>query len=1078
MPVRLAAAVTAPRQAPLRPTAEREAEDRNAFIAGPGVRITSPMDGAILGSNRVYVGVKGEPGTNVTLYEGEKQIGAAVLRPDGVQDFIGVELAPGPHRLRAKIVNSWKNERWDSVTVHRSGLPATLVLMDQDVSKPLALNVDAETPVMVRVRVLDSWGVPVATSPDLAVEATGATLDGTDSDPGSLGQQRRAGTDGILTIALRAGHRVADGQLVVRNGEKLQVRRALRVLPTLRMLTATGAGQIGVGAATESFGAVSARGAIGHETSLSMSYDSRRGGEGNFFGRGYDPLDEARYATYGDGSERRVLSGATQKFSARLERGLDWMEFGDVIAKTAVDQDALLAGYQRSLSGVSTRLSAGALTFRGFGSMTRQALEQQQLRGDGGSGPYVFGAGTRPGTDRITIEVRARDNASRVIARETLTRFSDYEIDYGTGAVLLRRPVPANDPYGNPVYLVAALERESGGAQHFVGGGRVEADVAGLMAVAGIDSLIVAVTGIRDGGAAGATSTTIGATDVIGADVRLRTGALTLGGELLRTRSPDSTGGAMRANVRWTLPGERASLGASWMRVDQGMTGTLDPRLGAGLDELHVDGALKLNEASRLQVAHNRQHFAQYDIERQSTTASAKTSVGGRVVTQELGLSTDVQGAGGVDASASSLTGKTMVAVASRVDAWIEGSHALRPTLTSVSGAPALPVRPDQMGVGVAYRVAPELRLEATHRISTMPDTIAGGKTRYEVTSINLRTSTLFGGEAWGGLERAGATRASHAAVLGWNQRLAVGGGWSVNTLYERRVGLSRAALVDPVRALPFAREENDRWSVGGGLEWLPTSDHSRFSLHGEARNGDGRRGQRFTLGGDAPLGAGAALITLHDWSQYSVTTPGLAGQVSRQDRSLVGMALRPVNSNALNVLGKLEWRRALNPLSGAAGASTVLGTTGEDKRLLGAADAIWAASRTTEIAARYAVRWSANDQLFATDGSTLGIRSQYLGARAEQGLTHDGIARLRVDGRMLLEQASGSAPWSVAPSMVLRVGPRIEVEGGYRMGELRDRDFAANGGSGAFATVGVRLTENLIASPAAFWRDRIAGDR
>src|SRR5947207_13637283 len=123
-------------------------------------------------------------------------------------------------------------------------------------------------------------------------------------------------------------------------------------------------------------------------------------------------------------------------------------------------------------------------------------------------------------------------------------------------------------------------------------------------------------------------------------------------------------------------------------------------------------------------------------------------------------------------------------------------------------------------------------------------------------------------------------------------------------------------------------------------------------------------------------------------------------------------------------------------------------------------------------------MRWSSNDRLLGAAGTALGIRAQYLGARVEQGVTRDGVVRLRVDGRMLLEQASSAAPWSVAPSAVLRIGPRLEMEGGYRMGALRDRDFAANGGSGAFATIGVRFTEGLITGPASFWRDRIAGDR
>src|SRR5258705_1751241 len=185
--------------------------------------------------------------------------------------------------------------------------------------------------------------------------------------------------------------------------------------------------------------------------------------------------------------------------------------------------------------------------------MTTQALEQQQLRGDGGSGPYVFGAGARAGTDRVTIEVRARDNAARVISRETLSRFSDYEIDYATGAVLLRRPVPADDPYGNPVFVVATLERETGGAQHFVGGGRREANVGGALRLGDADSLVIGLTGVRDGGSASALATTLGSTDIVGADVRLRAGALSLAGELLRTTTADSTGSAARASLRWTL---------------------------------------------------------------------------------------------------------------------------------------------------------------------------------------------------------------------------------------------------------------------------------------------------------------------------------------------------------------------------------------------------------------------------------------------------------------------------------------------------------------------------------------------
>jgi len=48
---------------------ERDADVRNAFVNGPAVRITSPVDGAIVASNKIFVGVKGEANAAVTLYE-------------------------------------------------------------------------------------------------------------------------------------------------------------------------------------------------------------------------------------------------------------------------------------------------------------------------------------------------------------------------------------------------------------------------------------------------------------------------------------------------------------------------------------------------------------------------------------------------------------------------------------------------------------------------------------------------------------------------------------------------------------------------------------------------------------------------------------------------------------------------------------------------------------------------------------------------------------------------------------------------------------------------------------------------
>jgi hypothetical protein len=294
--------------------------------------------------------------------------------------------------------------------------------------------------------------------------------------------------------------------------------------------------------------------------------------------------------------------------------------------------------------------------------------------------------------------------------------------------------------------------------------------------------------------------------------------------------------------------------------------------------------------------------------------------------------------------------------------------------------------------------------------------------------------------------------------VLGWNNRVAMARGWSAHSMFERRMGLEKASLIDPVRALPFAQTERNRWSVGGGVEWLPGSDKSRFSARVELHDGDDRSGYRTELAADAPLGADAALITYHDWSQYSRST-GAASEFSRADRSLVGVALRPTSSDVFNALAKVEWRRSINPLG------SVLSTSASDERLIGAGDVIWAPRASSEISARYAIRWAGTAMVAGED--PIKAQSHFLGLRADQEIR--GSLAFRTDARALVEASSGTMSWSLAPSIVW------SVEGGWRMGSLVDRDFAANASSGLFAAVSIRFTEKSFSSPAAFWRERLS---
>jgi uncharacterized repeat protein (TIGR01451 family) len=1037
------------RVAPLRTAEERAAEEAGTFATGPVVRVFSPMDGTVVSSNRLYVGLAGEPGAAVKLFDGDRQVAQGTLRPDGRIDFIGLELSEGPHTLRASMTSSWGTERWDSVTVHRSGSPARIEVP----SDAVQLRADGRGRTAVRVRVLDEWGVPLAGGATVTAEAGLAALEGGDADVASVGVQASVGADGWAELLVRPGHEVGVGELRLASGDA-EGRVTLHVLPDLRPLIVTGAGEVGVGAAPEAFGSVTARGTVGSQTTVSVTWDSRRANpDDEFFGGGYDPLDESRYPTTGDGSERRVLAGATQTLSARVENGFDWVELGDV--RTAdFGGDGRLGVYQRALTGLSGRMTTGAATWRGYASLTDQVISQQQRRGEGTSGPYRFGGGIRPGTERVAIEVRALDNAARVIARQELQRFADYQIDYLTGDVLLNHPVPAADAAGNPVYVVAMTERRSGGERRVIGGLRMDVDAREWMRLPGWDSVRVSLLGVHD---AGEGTTEAAERNLVGTGLRLSRGGLSFGGELLRSLRADSSAMAGVATLSWTAPGDRARVAAEWLRVGAGFAPGTDPRLAAGVQELRVAADARVAKQSRIRLAHERQRFDGYEVERQNTTLSLQQTVACRALTAQGGVTGDAQGS----ASSSSALGKLTFAATPLMDVWVEGTRSLSQDDELASS------RPDQIGIGAAYRVFPGVRVDAGHRwVKVRGDTAFS----YGLTSMNLRLDRFLGGQVWGGVERADDGQANHSAVLGWSQRLAIAGGWSATGMYERRFGLSRAPLLDPSRALPFAQAERDRWSAGAGLEWLPGDTAARFSARAEVHGGVESRGYRWDLAGDAPVGRGMTLLTRHDWLRDERNDLTGGAMDSRRDRSLVGLAMRPAGSDALNVLAKLEWRRTSGSLGGSTG---LLSGAGDDRRLIGATDAVWAVRPGTELAARWATRWSLRNDSTASI-TDLGAMAHFAGARAEQAL--DDRFRVRMDARLLLDAEGGASAWNLAPALVAGMGG-VELEAGYRFGGLVDPDFAAHGGEGFYATLGIRFTEGLLEDAGTFWRRRLARD-
>jgi hypothetical protein len=579
-----------------------------------------------------------------------------------------------------------------------------------------------------------------------------------------------------------------------------------------------------------------------------------------------------------------------------------------------------------------------------------------------------------------------------------------------------------------------------------VAGGRAAFDLNQAFRSRSLDSLRLGITAVNADQATDAYR-------LVGADIRaLRLGGIDLGAEVAYAEQGDSIGFATAARAGYGSGTGPVTLGASYMSIGREFTNPSNVALRPGTTEFTVRGALKLGP-STLRASHSWQEFLVDGVSRQSTRVGLVQSFGRHVEldagvasrSEESGISGAIAG----DAQSGEL--KLTVKPSDASQLWAEGRRQF-----SHSGDIA---QPDFWGIGTSYRFSPAVAIEAGQRFVSP----TGGED-YAVTSVGVRADVGYGTQAWGSYQLSGgASGARNAAVVGLNNRLRLAPGLGMNLTFERRVGLDRAAVTDPVRAAPFIQAEEDYWAAGLGVELLPEQAPYRLTARGEYKNGLLQSNRLVTLAGDVTFNASISVLSRQEFSEIARPDVALARRMS----SLWGLALRPAGTDRLNVLGKFQWTDDRNPIGGG-----VLVATGRERKLIGAADVIWSPLAGTELGARYAVRRTDAVREDAT-GATHNLTSwaDYAGAHMNVDLTR--WLAVRGDGRLLLERTSGTQRWDAAPSVALRLINGLEIASGYRLGNLRDPDFSVRGGHGFFLTLSASLTEKRFVTAADFWRSR-----
>ncbi|MBF5041544.1 DUF11 domain-containing protein [Aggregicoccus sp. 17bor-14] len=467
-----------------------------AAAAAPRQGLLSPMDGDVLVDriNAVQVRVRSYL-TVELLLDGkpvpQERIGFRAAEPDTrttLLTYVGVDFGDvGEHTLQLKGTDPFGNVRVNETAhLRRSSEVAALRFVSAEGNVA-----DGRTPVRMRFELLDATGTVLHAATRL--DLRDSSLRPLRRPEDSLSLEDAAGRRWVQMdrdgwVSFDPVQATGTQHAVVALGG-LTARGETYVAPKLRDWILVGLAEGGVGynavskhletlpagAPTEDFYADGrlafyAKGRVKGEWLLTLAYDNTksRAEVGNSLFQTIDP--NTYYTLYGDGTLQQYDAPSARKLYVKIEREQYYALFGDFDTGLGATD---LSRYSRRLNGVKTELRLKHLDVNAFGTQTDLAYAREELQGDGTSGLYRLArGGLTANGEKVTIEVRDRFRTEVVLSTRTLTRFIDYSIDYDTGTLFFREPIPSRDLAFNPVFIVVEYETRSLDGQHLTAGGR------------------------------------------------------------------------------------------------------------------------------------------------------------------------------------------------------------------------------------------------------------------------------------------------------------------------------------------------------------------------------------------------------------------------------------------------------------------------------------------------------------------------------------------------------------------------------------------------------------------------------
>lgn len=468
--------------------------------------ILSHRDGDVLASRIQAVRVRVDSRLKAVLLLDGKPVDAdrlGFIKNEGkttLMSFVGVDLGePGRHVLTLKGTDTFGNERLSQSLTLQVAAEITRLRA----AAPVANVADGRTPVQLKVELVDGAGRTVPAAVEMRVVSGELRPLQTDDRRRTLAQSAgkiTIGADGTLKFApvTRSGLymvELAYGNVVEKFPVYVRPEKREWILVALaegslaaRTLGGNMQSAKAAGASDDLFqdGRVAffAKGQIKGEWLLTVAYDSDRERAASF-GGAINP--EQFYTLYADASDPAFDAPSREKLYLRIEKDAFHALFGDFnTGLTEVE----LGRYSRTLTGLKSEYHDARFDLNVFAADTGQAYLRDELRGDGTSGLYrLRSRNILNGSDRVLIEVRDRFNPTVIVSSQQLARWADYHIDYDSGTVFFKSPVPVQDSDLNPVWIVAEYEVESRAGDALNAGGRAAVKFLDGRAVVGVTAV-------------------------------------------------------------------------------------------------------------------------------------------------------------------------------------------------------------------------------------------------------------------------------------------------------------------------------------------------------------------------------------------------------------------------------------------------------------------------------------------------------------------------------------------------------------------------------------------------------------